>query len=210
MREERKNELEAHVEAVNAILKDGWIPGEEADAWEGEWGGISDDDEAVVPELVDHEEEYVDEDKYTIVTVEEVDVSRGGLQRVVDEESEDTLKAEVEPVKKEEEKKGKQWPKKPRKKKFTYESKAERKITRGKQKAGNKARADARRGMIDSEVEGIKSSIRILEYVTKSYLTSKSANHVETACNAQRTRAVAIFASHASSRHNPLCDIHHE
>ena len=146
MREERKKELEAHVEAVNAILNDGWIPDEEADAWEGEWGGISDDDEVVVPELVDHEEEYIDEDKYTIVTVEEVDVSRGGLQRVVDEESEDTLEAEVQPVKKEEEKKTKQWPKKPRKKKFTYESKAERKITRGKQKAGNKARADARRG----------------------------------------------------------------
>jgi ribosomal RNA-processing protein 17 len=42
--------------------------------------------------------------------------------------------------------KGKKWPKKEKKKKFRYESKAERKVTRGKQKAGNKARADARRG----------------------------------------------------------------
>jgi ribosomal RNA-processing protein 17 len=144
LREERKQELEAHVEAVNAILKDTWIPGEEADAGEGEWGGIE-DDEVVVPELVDHEEEYIDEDKYTTVTVEELDVSKEGLLRVADEdESEDTLEAEVKPV--EEEKKGKQWPKKPRKKKFRYESKAERKVTRGKQKAGNRARADARRG----------------------------------------------------------------
>ena len=36
--------------------------------------------------------------------------------------------------------------KKEKKKKFRYESKAERKFTRGKQKAGNKARADARKG----------------------------------------------------------------
>jgi len=45
-----------------------------------------------------------------------------------------------------EEKVKKVWPKKPRKQKFRYESKAERKFTRGKQKAGNKAKADARRG----------------------------------------------------------------
>ncbi len=38
------------------------------------------------------------------------------------------------------------WPKKTKKKKFRYESKAERKVTRGKQKAGNKVKADARRG----------------------------------------------------------------
>lgn len=109
-----------------------------------EWAGF--DDDALAPELVDHEEEYVDEDKYTTVTVEAVDVTKEGLHRVADEEdSEDTLEAEVKPVQKEE--KGKKvWPKKPRKQKFRYESKAERKATRGKQKAGNKARADARRG----------------------------------------------------------------
>lgn len=138
--------MEEHVQAVNAILKDTWVPGKDADAEDedGEWGGIDEDD--IVPELVDHEEEYIDEDKYTTVTVEEVEVSKEGLQRVADEEDdEDTTKTRLEPVEKEEKGK-KQWPKKPRKKKFTYESKAERKLTRGKQKAGNKARADARRG----------------------------------------------------------------
>lgn len=143
LREERRQELEEHVQAVNAILKDTWTPAEEADAGEVEWGGIADD---MVPELVDHEEEYVDEDKYTTVTVEEVDVSKEGLVRVAGEvESEDTLEADVKPVAQEATGK-KKWPKKERKKKFRYESKAERKVTRGKQKAGNKARADARRG----------------------------------------------------------------
>ncbi len=40
----------------------------------------------------------------------------------------------------------KKWPKKPRKEKFRYESKVERKMTRAKQKAGNKKKADARKG----------------------------------------------------------------
>lgn len=143
MREERKQELEEHVEAVNAILKNTKLPGEEQDSDNEEWGGFADD---IIPEVIDHEEEYIDEDKYTTVTVEAVDVSKEGLKKVADdEESEDTLEAEVKPIEKEETGK-KQWPKKPRKKKFRYESKVERKITRGKQKAGNKARADARRG----------------------------------------------------------------
>ena len=138
MREERRQELEEHVQAVNSLLEDMRAPVED----EGEWGGF--EDEPVV-EAVDHEEEYVDEDRYTTVTVEAVDVSKEGLQKVVDEdESEDTLETE-KPVEKEEDGK-KKWPKKPQKKKFRYESKAERKVTRGKQKAGNKARADARRG----------------------------------------------------------------
>lgn len=96
-----------------------------------------------VPALVDHEEEYIDEDKYTVVTVEAVDISKDGLQRVADEEEE--VEREIKPVVKEEKAK-KVWPKKPRKQKFRYESKAERKVTRGKQKAGNKAKAEARRG----------------------------------------------------------------
>lgn len=143
MREERKQELEEHVQAVNAILKHTKLPGEEWESDDKEWDGFEDD---VVPEVIDHEEEYIDEDKYTTVTIEAVDVSKEGLKRVVDdEESEDTLEAEVKPVEKEDTGK-KQWPKKPRKKKFRYETKVERKITRGKQKAGNKTRADARRG----------------------------------------------------------------
>lgn len=138
--------MEEHVNAVNALLRDVECgKGSEEDE---SWGGIEDEGDMVVKavEVLDHEEEYVDEDRYTTVTVEAVDVSKDGLLKVVDEESDDRKEEEyAKPVEKEEMGK-KKWPKKERKKKFRYESKAERKVTRGKQKAGNKARADARRG----------------------------------------------------------------
>ena len=144
MREERKQELEEHVEAVNALLKDANGTGTEEDEDDGEWGGIEEEQPAV--EDVDHEEEYVDEDRYTTVTVETVDVSKEGLVKVGDEDSEDEI-PEADTKLAEKETSGKKvWPKKPRKQKFRYESKAERRFTRGKQKAGNKAKAEARRG----------------------------------------------------------------
>jgi ribosomal RNA-processing protein 17 len=150
LREERKKELEEHVNAVNALLQDveGGIGGGEGSEEDDAWGGIEDEGNLAVKavEALDYEEEYVDEDRYTTVTVEAVDVSRDGLQKVADEESDDGKEAEyAKPAEKGETGK-KKWPKKERKKKFRYESKAERKVTRGKQKAGNKARADARRG----------------------------------------------------------------
>ena len=40
-------------------------------------------------EALDHDEEYVDEDRYTTVTIEAVDVSKEGLQKVAGEESDD-------------------------------------------------------------------------------------------------------------------------
>ncbi|KAG9229443.1 putative ribosomal RNA-processing protein 17 [Amylocarpus encephaloides] len=141
LREERKQELEEHVEAVNRLLKD-MEPvveglGEEGDSWEGI------EDEPVV-EPVDHEEEYVDEDKYTVVTVEEVDISKAGISKIAGQDSEED--EEVPKLVDAEEKNKKVWPKKPRKQKFRYETKTERKLSRAKQKAGNKGRADARRG----------------------------------------------------------------
>lgn len=145
MREERKQELEEHVAAVNAISKEvsGVGAGLDSDE-EGEvWGGIE-DKEGKGEEVLDREEEYVDEDRWTTVTVEAVDISKEGLKKVREEESDEEVpQLVVEKGGKEEKKK---WPKKEKKKKFRYESKAERKFTRGKQKAGNKARADARKG----------------------------------------------------------------
>lgn len=144
LREERKQELEEHVEAVNRALREVRDPGvlggeSEEDSWEG----IA--DEVPVVEAVDHEEEYLDEDKYTTVTVEAVDISKDGFSKSRGEYSEESDKEAPASVEKEEKPK-KVWPKKAPKKKFRYESKAERKVTRGKQKAGNKAKADARRG----------------------------------------------------------------
>jgi ribosomal RNA-processing protein 17 len=98
---------------------------------EGAWMGI------------DHQEEYIDEDRYTTVTIEAVDVSKEGLQKVEDDPV-DTGET-VYPPKLADENKKKKWPKKEKKKKFRYESKAERKATRTKQKVGNKAKADSRR-----------------------------------------------------------------
>ena len=126
-------------------LERGLVEGEhccEPEEDDGEWRGIEDD--PVEVEVVDHEEEYIDEDKYTTVTVEAVGVSKEGLKKVVAEDDE-SEKEYAKPFEKDE--KGKKvWPKKVRKKKFTYESRAERKFTKAKQKAGNKSRADARRG----------------------------------------------------------------
>ncbi|CAG8957075.1 hypothetical protein HYFRA_00009277 [Hymenoscyphus fraxineus] len=144
LREERKKELEEHVEAVNRLLKDVEQPqGKWSDDEDETWNGIEED--APVVEPVDHEEEYVDEDRYTVVTVEEVDVSKEGLSKVAEQDGSDN-EEEVPKLVETEEKGKKVWPKKPRKQKFRYETKTERKASRGKQKAGNKAKADARRG----------------------------------------------------------------
>jgi ribosomal RNA-processing protein 17 len=146
LREERKQELEEHVNAVNAILKEVSAVGAGLDSdEEGEvWAGIQEEEPAEV-EVLDREEEYVDEDRWTTVTVEAVDISKEGLKKVREEDDEDEVPELVVEKQDGKEEKNK-WPKKEKKKKFRYESKAERKFTRGKQKAGNKARADARKG----------------------------------------------------------------
>lgn len=108
----------------------------------------------VQAEPIDHEAEYIDEDKYTTVTVEEVDVSRHGLSSLKDDEDEAVPSSDV--VEKPEVK-GKQNPSrsKPRdkdkkskrkKKAFRYESPADRKVNRIKEKAKKSKQARARRG----------------------------------------------------------------
>lgn len=156
MREERKQELEEHVEAINAALRAVGDPDvASSDSDSDVWGGISDDDSLrktktkISAPVLDHEEEYVDEDedKYTTVTIEAVDVSKEGLHRVAEEGEEEVEKVWKGKGEEEEKEKGKKkWPKKERKKKFRYESKVERKATRMKQKSKNKASAEARKG----------------------------------------------------------------
>lgn len=143
LREERKKELEDHVEAVNRAVKEAEGLFADPETEEEVWNGI--EEEEVVTEPIDHEEEYIDEDKYTTVTVEAVDVSKEGLQKVVDLEESEGSDAEAPPLVETEDKEKKQWPKKIRKKKFRYESKVERKVTRAKQKFGNKSKAEGRK-----------------------------------------------------------------
>lgn len=160
MRDERKADLERHVAEVNALLDppeavDGDGSDEDEDTAE-EWNGV----EGVPP--IDHEAEYIDEDKYTTVTVEAMDLSRKGLQKVEQEgrKQGEVRVPEVEVEEATEPKdatKTKKWSwtkEKPRergdkpkqkKKKFRYETKSERKFTRMKQGARNSREAKARR-----------------------------------------------------------------
>lgn len=121
------------------------------------WDGIKDNSDP----LVDHEDEYMDEDRFTTVTVEAVDVSKDGLQKAAQHEeyeseasgteSHDGKKTSALHGRAGSEQAKRIWTKEPlsgprkRKKKFRYETKAERKATRYKEKLGNKAKAKARK-----------------------------------------------------------------
>ncbi|KAI1818041.1 nucleolar protein 12-domain-containing protein [Poronia punctata] len=147
IREERKKEVENHVQSVHDALKKasqaGYIDSDEDDSSAEdaaeEWGGFQ--DVPAEPDLVDHEEEYVDEDRYTTVTVESVNVSKDGLtsSRPEDEsENEETLREQVTQAQPEKKSSKDQHVKKKKKQKFRYETKLERQITNIKQKAKNR------------------------------------------------------------------------
>lgn len=130
---------------VNAELKkQNRAIGEDSDADSGaegslgEWEGIG---EAQPEEVLPDDEEYVDEDKYTTVTVEAMD----GEDEADALDDEDSAVKTIVPSKGEAGAKGitkkRIWSKdgqaKAKKKKFRYESKAERQATRQKQKSKN-------------------------------------------------------------------------
>lgn len=161
MRDGRKADLEKHVETVNALLREanGTLP-ELEEVQSGsemeEWNGVAE------PPDIDHEAEYIDEDRYTTVTVEAINVSKEGIHKVMDtEEMGVTVLRDVDKKpgtdgagNEEDDKarKGKRrWTKEnpdgriKKKKKFRYESKADRKVTRYKERSGNKSKARARK-----------------------------------------------------------------
>jgi ribosomal RNA-processing protein 17 len=116
--------------------------GSESENENEEWAGFED------PAPVDYEEEYIDEDKYTTVTVEEMGLSRDALHRMEENDapSADDDKAK-ENAKDDTEAKAarKQNTPKKKKKKFRYESKVERKATAKKERTGARKKASARR-----------------------------------------------------------------
>jgi ribosomal RNA-processing protein 17 len=157
IREDRKREVEEHVQTIQKILREAQQAGQDdgsADE-DDEWAGIPDQ----VPEEppLDHEEEYVDEDLYTTVTVESVSVDRHGLHKTQASPPEGKTDSDGEEGEEEgrEDKeggdaKGEQMEGEPsgsktksdgkdkfkkKKKKFRYESKFERKVAERKQKA---------------------------------------------------------------------------
>lgn len=155
--------MERHIRDVNAMLPKRLLADENDDnsndSDQEDWNGIADPE----PIPVDHEEEYIDEDKYTTVTVEEIDISRNGLTKLKapGEEEEETTSTVVKPEEKSEKSStksktrrgtragGKEKPNKVKRKKkrdFRYESKADRKMNHLKVRAKKSKLAQARRG----------------------------------------------------------------
>ncbi|KAJ6438688.1 nucleolar protein 12 [Purpureocillium lavendulum] len=142
MRDERKRDVEQHVETVNRMLRESGAVVDPIEAESGdetasdEWGGIPDKPDL---DIVDHEEEYVDEDRYTTVTVESVSVSRDGLSKpqLEDDEGEGDENEDPEGKDGEESKANGKEPSRPKKKKkkFRYETKIERQLTERKRRA---------------------------------------------------------------------------
>lgn len=121
----------------------------ESDDGEEEWEGFEE------PPAVDYEAEYIDEDKYTTVAVEEMDASREGLLKSYkagssdeDEEMESKtpgVKHDADtPAKRVKTTKSSGKPKK-KKARFRYESKGDRKRNQLKERLSNKKKAAARR-----------------------------------------------------------------
>lgn len=124
------------MEIVNKMLRESGAAGaeeQESDSEEVEaWEGFADRPDL---EAIDHEEEYVDEDRYTTVTVESVNVSRDGFEKPFIQEDQEEDEKKVEDESKAKPTDGKEArPPKPKKKKFRYESKMERKLTDSRQR----------------------------------------------------------------------------
>lgn len=125
------------------MLKEAQVAGfgsDGEDTGEEEWGGFQDDDPPAL-EPVDHQEEYIDEDRYTTVTVESVMVDRDGLHKPDLDDSDDENEEDNEGEDKDDKDKSgsaaskeQKHPKK-KKKKFRYETKVERQLTQRKNKA---------------------------------------------------------------------------
>ena len=147
------------MDAVNALVRDavekaGEGVEDDSGTDDDPWDGIEE------AQRVDHEEEFIDEDRYTTVTVEAVDVSKDGLHKIIQkgeeagDESESIAVGRAVPNTDQDAKRvwtkerpggPKKKKKKKKKKKFRYESKADRKLTRYKERSGNKSKAKARK-----------------------------------------------------------------
>ena len=119
--------------------------GDRGFAEDDEWEGFHD---SVALESPNHEKEYIDEDRYTTVKIEAVTVDRDGLhgpdtstedEENVFEESKEEANGQTKPAKSRNAQARK-------KKKFRYESPADRKMNRAKERAKKSKQARIRRG----------------------------------------------------------------
>lgn len=180
MREERKKDLERHVAEVNALLRkhNPDISDSEEDeddkASDDEWAGISESktaEAAAAPPNPDGVDEYVDEDKFTTVTIETMSDDPRKWDGGAEDSDAETEEEEVTVVKEGQDAdvkgageeaagavagKKRVWTKekptwkdgdkaKSKKKTFRYESKFERQQGRQKIKSKNKSSAEARK-----------------------------------------------------------------
>lgn len=163
MRKQRREDLEKHVSEVNRLVKqaNGDLSEDAASEESGseagaEWNGFQ-DAPALEPEVIDQEEEYVDEDKYTTVTIETVGISKHGFEKKggeADEGEGENAGGDRESGEEGDGSKKRVWTKekpksdrpKKKKQKFRYESKADRKAERVKQGIKKKKMAQARKG----------------------------------------------------------------
>ena len=137
MRDDRRREAEEHVQNVNRMLKGsaaaGAIEEEELLEENGEseaWEGFPDQADLG---LVGEEEEYLDEDRFTTVTVESVSISRDGLEKSAIRETEEPEHSTPKTDDGDTAPDASQAPKK-KKKKFRYETKFERQLGQNKQR----------------------------------------------------------------------------
>ncbi len=137
LRDGRKQAVEDHVKQVNDLLKEAQRAGQDDDSSASEqddWDGFE-DEQPVEP--IDHEAEYIDEDRYTTVTVEAVTVDRDGLHKPEEPNSGDDAPDGQDPAGGEAGNSGqdKKAPPKKKKRKFRYETKLERQLSERTQKA---------------------------------------------------------------------------
>ncbi|KAJ2975359.1 hypothetical protein NQ176_g5565 [Zarea fungicola] len=150
VRNERRQEMDEHVRRVNEMLKASNAATAEEDkeyydGQEDDWDGFPDKPDL---NIVDHEEEYIDEDRFTTVTVETVSVSRDGLSKPElpyqdDSDEENVNKEEQNDDAAEDLQRRRTMRSRPKKKQFRYESKAERDFENQKQRARNIAKRRA-------------------------------------------------------------------
>nr|OQO23458.1 hypothetical protein B0A51_08705 [Rachicladosporium sp. CCFEE 5018] len=158
LREQRKEDLSQHVAEFQRELQRMNEDVEKAASEAGENSDAgADEAEVEVQDVTAQESEYVDEDKYTTVTVSAMDDTPTDDEldaSAARKAAEAKLKAETDAKELEERRKKRPWLKekpddgkpKAKKKKFRYESKHERRETRNKQKAKNSKQAAARKG----------------------------------------------------------------
>lgn len=161
MREQRKEDLSKHVQEFNKVLRNQNpdLSSEESEAGDDDasatFEGFAEAEEKDGEAVDGQEDEYVDEDKYTTVTVEAMgessedddqDESKDAAAKKAEPERADLAagKTKKRPWTKEKPAGEKKKPKQ-KKRQFRYESKTERKETRNKQKAKNAKAAKARR-----------------------------------------------------------------